>query len=516
MAAVLNQLIKKVNVARASKFLLDRQLIDTHVAFPRDGDEEAELVKQMLYEYLKNRFVGCKIRSNSLSFSVRLDGQIHKKVIKVKELLQQNIDWKKWFNEHHRELVRPVERYSFNFNGEGVETRDRDGRKFIYVPLRMNRIHGFNEVGILPLIEHLEKQYKKEIQIAEHYDQAIVLMEQEVARRAEARQKLIELDREKYMTHINNTLIKRITSVNPDGITFEDKLSVRMHAWCLENGIEPAYAMEPTYNLVVPKSMNVEILCREENTDEDWYAVPTFGGYEIPEGFTKVEGYGDVTDHDETHKRSREGVAPIVVIRHMFCQFDINLWNSHFPEHYDQLLDATRHFSNIVAAEVAELEEAEKLRQEIEERERIQQETLRLQEEAIERRREEGRQAEEKAARDRRLQEMVQEDRQKEQAEQERVEQLREELRRQLHETQEAERAMEPDPVTFPDGIYLNTKSIPLERYVAIHGGVVRRFANRVLAISYLRGEGLTLQWIQHRGVRDYYETENIVETIGP
>lgn len=502
-----NKLIEKINFARASQFLKGRQMIQEHFPFPTNTDEEAESIKKMTYAYLKTRFAGCKLRANPLSFSVRLDGEVHRKVKKVRERVLNDMEWRKWFQDNHREIIRTIERHSNPFNNGMVEFRTKEGRDFLYFSLQTNRIYGYQNEGLNQLFRQMDEAYEREKNVADLYDQVVALIEGEINRKFEENQRRITGDRDKFMQHIERDLVKRITRVNREGTTFQDKLAARMHDWCVENGIEPMYANEPTYDRVLELRMNVDIIVRDEDTDEDWYVVPTFGGYELPEGYTKLDGYGEITNFEATGRRSRDGANPIVIMDHMYCQFNLDHWKAHLPEGFDQVLEATRRISAEVQAEVNQAEEE---RKEVERREREEREARARQEmqERLERQLREKREAEAKTEAERAEADRVARE------EAERIARLREQLMGQLTQAQTAEAQVEPDPATFPNGVYRNGRAIPLERYVSVYDGRVRRHLNRTQAIDRLRGLGLNWTDLGQRNVRDYHDIETVVETI--
>jgi hypothetical protein len=505
-----NKLVAKINFARASAMLKNKEMIEEHMKFPNNPEEEAEAVKLMVYSFLKKRFVGCKLRSNAFTFSLRLDGETHKKVKKVKDKIMNNAEWKQWFHDKQQDIYRIIERHQQIFHGNGIEMREKDGREFLYIPVQTNRIYQYQNDGLMEMLRFLDESYARETAVAVMYDRVVTIMEEEVKRREEETRRRITHDTMDYHRRIRENLLKPITKVNREGNTFEDKLGVLMYDWCVANGITPVsacYALEPTFDRVVPLGINVEILVRDEEADEDWYAVPTFGGYVVPEGFTLLQGYGDVTAHEFTGRRSREGAAPIVVIKHMYCQYDEKYWNVHFPERYTEILEATRSFATQVEAEVTQAEEQRKEmeRTEREERHHREQELVqaRLEQELAQKRADEQRTAVEIAE-----QERIQRE------EQERVERLRMELTTQILQAQEIEQAAEPNAATFPNGIYRNIRAIPFERYVVVVDGNVRRYATRTGAIDLLRGRGWTWTMIGERHVRDYYNIETIAEVI--
>lgn len=507
MTVDVNKLIGKINFARTSKLLKDRGMIEEHFSFPANNEEEAEAVKRMIYHFLKKRFVGCKLRANSLTFSLRLDGETHKKVKKVKDKVLNDPEWKKWFQENHREILRTIERHGNPFHGQNVEVRQKDGREFIYVPIQTNRIYQYQTFGLMEMLTFLDQSYTREANVANLYDQVVTLMEGEVRRREDETRTRIANDGTDYGRRIKQNLLKAITRVNPTGTTFEDKLEARMHAWCVENGIEPAWAFEPTFDRVVPIGINVDIIVQNEDTDEGWLAVPTFGGYEMPEGYQLLEGYGDVTAHETNGRRARDGANPIVVMKHMYLQYKEELWKNHFPPRYFEILEATRRIAEEVKVEVAQAEEQ---RQEIERRERAERQRREM-EEMQARLERQLQQQREREQRDRQAMEQAE---QTERAERERLARLREQLMGQLTQAQEAERQAEPNPATFENGIYRNARAIPLERYVTVIEGRVRRFMTRTNAIDHMRANGHTWAQLGEMNVRDYDDVQTVVENI--
>lgn len=507
MTVDVNKLVAKINFARASKLLKDREMLEEYLPFPANNDEETESVKRLVYYFLKKRFVGCKLRSNAQTFSLRLDGETHKKVRKVRDKVLNDPEWKKWFNDNHRQILQRIERHTNTFNGHQVEVRSKDGRDFVYVPIQTNRIPQYQNAGVMELFTFLDQQYQREVEVAGLYDNVVQLMEAEVVRKEEETRARIAEDGRNYTRRVRENLLRRIARVNPTGVTFEDKLAAKMHAWCTENGIEPAWAMEATYDRIIPVGFNVDVIVENEDDDAGWFAVPTFGGYTMPEGYYALDGYGEVTAHETTGARSRNGQNPIVVMKHMYLQYREDLWAAHFPARYFEILEATRRFAEEVKAEVAQAEEQ---RKEIERRDREERQARERQEmqERLERQLREAQELGEQERVEREAQIRA------EREERERLDRLRAQLTQQLTQAQAVEQAAEPDPATFANGIYRNTRAIPLERYLTVVDGRVRRFATRTAAIDNMRGNGFTWTQLGENGVKDYDNVDTIVETI--
>lgn len=507
MSTDVNKMVAKINFARASLLLKNADMVDQYLSFPTSKEEEEEAIRKMVYAFIKKRFTGCKLRSNAMTFSLRLDGEIHRKVKLVRDKVLNDPKWKKWFQEHHREMFRTIERHTNIFQGDSIEFRQKEGRDFLYIPVQQNRIRNFQSTGLMNMFTFLNAAYEREQLVSGHYDDVIRLMEAEIHREREETRLRIEGDQRTFEAHIKANLIKPITRVNREGTTFEDKLEAKMYRWCQDNGVETAvYAREATYERVIPIGTNVDIIVRDEDLDEDWYVVPTFGGYDIPEGFTLMDGYGDVTGYEKEGRRSRDGASPIIVINHMYCQYDVNLWKAHFPERYDEILEATRIFTAEAQAECALAEEQRKELERLEAEERRARQEADLQRRLAEQAREAQARAIEEAAR-------ATEELARQEAEEIRLRTLRDQLLAQLEQTPPIPGDEPPvlDPNTFPNGLYLNARAIPLERYVSVYNGVSRRHANRTSAIERLR---TNLTWAEIGDVHDFYDHAVIVEKI--
>lgn len=486
MAIEINELTAKLNFVRASRMLKGREWIEEHLPLPTSRTEEAETAKTMLKSYLKKRFVGCALRENGETFSVRLDGELHQRVKRVKEIMLTDDHWKRWFQEHHRRLYDEINRHNNTFNGEGIELKEREGQNYLYVPLQISQIQNFQQEGIMRLFAFIDGAYSREAQVANRHEEIIQLMEAERARKAEERRRRIQHDRDRYTTMIHQNLLKHTGTIKTDPKTLEERVAVKMHAWCTAQGINPVVAAEPTYANVVPVGINIEMIALQTSDDVSWIAVPTFGQYEIPEGYELIEGYGEVTAHDVTNARARGGAAPIVAQKYIYLEYQEQFWKPFFPARYDEILEATRRATHEAEAECAAAAEERKAMlaaQEADNATRAAEAKRNATETAIA----EQQAKEEKPAND-----------------------LAASLRAQLEAQKEAQIAV--DPSTFPNGIYLNDRAIPLERYVVVHAGRIRRFQNAADANAFAYGRGIEGDALHQ--VRDYYDIQRVVAEI--
>lgn len=508
MAVEVNELVAKLNFVQTSRFLKNKVIIEEHLPFPINRVEEQEQVQQIIYKFIKKRFLGCKIRANALTLSLRLDGEIHRKVKKVRDLIMNDAEWKRWFQDNHNTIHDQIARYQNPFQGANIEVRQREDKAFLYIPVTLNKIYHYPQEGLAYFLRFLEEAYTKETNIGNLYDRVLQLIEGERKRKEEERKIRIQKDKETYLKTIKANLFRHTGTIDRNSTTFEGKLALRMWDWCTENGIDPVIANEPTYQNVVPVGINVEILAPTDTDDEGWFAIPTFGGYEIPteRGYGVLDSYGEVTGHNTDNTRTRNGVAPIVVQKHLYLQFNVDHWSAHFPARYFEILEVTRRITEEVKAEVELFKEEQKA---IELREtearkvrEAEAEKVKLEEQKLEAQKRKDTQAAEEAQHALDAQE-----------EAHRVQTLRDNLQAQLAQAQQAEIAAEPDPHTFPSGIYRNQHAIPLEKYVvAISGGMIYRTAS--FANARTRATACGLEAEIRNVVRDYHNHDQVVETI--
>lgn len=352
-----NELIAKINLVRASRYLMNRQAVTEHFPLSNERAEVEQIIHEMIFAYIKSKFQGCRIRPGEQNFSVRLDAEVHQKARKLREVILQNAEWKRWFDENHRNITDTIANNHNAFHDSNyVEYSVTEDKHFIRVPFVINRIRHYSSEGLMRLFQWLDDQYQKDVRLANLYPQTVQLMEQEIARREEARRQRIERERTQYLASLHNRLVKPIrpSDVDRSNTSAEAIFKAKMYDWCREQGRPPAYTEEITPQVILPIDTGVRVIAREGEREKDWYAVPMFGGYEMPEGFVLKDRWGRVSDYNTTDKRSRDGQAPIVLDGFVFCSFDIAHWAHTIPTEHRELLAATRRFREEANAEAAE------------------------------------------------------------------------------------------------------------------------------------------------------------------
>jgi hypothetical protein len=491
------ELISKLNYVLTSRRLKSTEVIEEFLPIPTTRKEEQDTVTDMLYLYLKKKFVGCKVRTRANSIAIRMDGRIHLQAEKMRKDIVQNTDWMRWLEQNHRQLHRDLNNNRDVFS-HTFQKREVDGRQVLYLSHQLDRIPGYAQQGLLRLLTSIDQEYEREESFANHYEQVITLIERETTRREEERRQRLTAELTAYQDSIKSRLMRPATSLANDRSTVSGKLRTKLNTWANEKGMANAYyAEEPTFDNVVPLETKVRVMHAIGSKEENWYAVPIFDDkYTVPEGHTVEEGWGRVKKHSITDERSKGGTAPLVVENYIYTAFDLAYWENLLPEGYAELLEVTHKFR-------AEAEEECRLEACVEETVQAEEFTA-----------EHAETNQQNAAIDY-AQQATQA--QTQHVAQERRRSLADQLRAQV--TQEAVLAEAPDaglpPVTAAptrDGIYYNTASIPLERYVLVQDGVVQR---RRPALHVINAYIIDNDWedTKFNMIYDYHNPTTVVQT---
>jgi hypothetical protein len=525
-------LVSKLNFVMSSRLLANKQYIEEFPPLPQTGAQEEEIVKDLVFAYLKKKFPGCRIRQNQHSYSLRLDSHIHRKANKIREIYNSEPEWKSWFEQNHNQLYRRMRdnRNSFQ-SGYVVRREERNGNTFLYIPFKTNRIYQFIQSGLVDFVNWIDAEYSKDSALAAIHGEVTRLMEAEIQRREQERLERIRTELRDYSRRVMEKLFKPAVQLQESADATDRLFAHKFLEWARENGKAPEYAVAPTAAEMVPTGLKVKVMAPSGSEEEGWIALPPFDGYQEPEGY-ELQGWGKVTSIDMTGDRSRNGVAPIVIQDYIYAEFNMEFWKHLLPEGHTELLEVTQRIRREAEAEIEpwlEQERIQKEREEAEERARQEAERLRLEEERRQREEQIRREMEQERARqeaerirrqeeEARLQELEEQERQRIEAEAranaERRHALAEQLRQQLQaqpaqpvveevptqtpfdeliarlnaqveEVVQAEPTAEPPRATAP-GIYVNGRAIPLERYVVIReGGDVRRFRELDAACVY-------------------------------
>jgi hypothetical protein len=531
MSVNATQLVGRLNFVLSSRRLKQKGYIEEYLPIPATTSEEEEITKEMMFAFIKKLFPGCKIRANANSFSLRLDGHIHRKANKIREIYANEREWREFFERQHRNLYNTMRANRQSFQSSGmVERRVVDDKVFLYIPFTPNRIYGYVNYGIQEFCQWLENEYKKDEQLATNYENIMRLMEEEIARKERERLERIERELREYKEQIMRELFKPVTRLQESENAVDRLFAAKFSEWARENGKAPEYAAQPTAKEMVPRGLKVKIMAPPGSEEEGWIALPPFEGYVEPEGF-EMQGWGKVTSIDMTSDRARRGQSPVVVQEYLYTEFHLEHWEHLLPEGYAELAEVSHRLRREAEAEVEPWLEQERIQKEREEAERreAEAERRRIQEE-------ERRQVEEQIRR------QVEEEEARARAAEERRAALAEQLRQQLasQPQPEAEEAVEeapPQAITFEDflagrvgqqqrqqatpftpeveperanatGLYRNGRAIPLERYVAINeNGQTRRFHNAQRAAAWMGYTGVVT-------IRDYHVPHDTVEAI--
>lgn len=536
------EIVKKLNFVKSSRYLKSKEYIGEHMLFPENEQHEADQLRNAIFSFLKKKFHGCHLRVNNHSVSLRLSGSIHIKARKLREIFDRETEWRSWFENNHRTIYSTWRNNRSNWNNGYVQTITVDEVLYVHVPYIPNRIYNYYDSGIVSMLDFLVKEHKSDENVAAIYDEAIRLMEEEVARKERERRERIERELNDYLSGMKSRLYFSATELqeSPDPV---DKLfAEKVLAWARENGKAPEYVREAGYAQMVPARTKVQVMNQKDSQEENWYVVPVFEGFQVPEGYELQEGWGLVTKHDEQNDRSRKGTAPIVVEEYIYLSFNMEHWKHLLPEGYTELLEISNRLRAEAEEEAAPLvAEARK-----KEAERVA-EASRLEAEAKKQEEEARKLAEKRAAEDaERIRQQVEEER----ARRQEMERISSQQRREQeeHQAMEAQRAYEAEvrlaqevaerrarlaeqlraqvtqaevayvppqviptddraPATDP-GIYRNQRAIPLERYVVIvSGGGTRRFGGLHAACSFAGvSDG------DNVNIRDYHDPHDIVE----
>lgn len=376
MSITLAPLLNKVNFVITVRDMKQREEIEEYPAIPMSSDEEQGLIKDLVFKFLKHNFPGCKIRVGAHSISLRLDGHVHRKANKIHEIWNNEQEWRNWFERNDRTVYDTMRRNSQAFQNGGygyVEVRERDGKKFLYVPFKPNRIYNYSHSHCRDLFNWMRNENKKVNKVADIYDTFIDKMEGEIKRREEERKAKYEKALNEYQKGLRERLIRPISELEESDDVAKQILGRKMREWARANGKQPYYAAEPTYQNVVPARTNVRIVSLDGQKSKGWLAAPMFDGFEVPEGYTLQNGWGTVTKHDATSERSLEGAQPIVVQDYIYVGYNPDLWSHLLPEGYEELLEVTESLQDASAAEVGvvlerQREEQERARRELEAR----------------------------------------------------------------------------------------------------------------------------------------------------
>lgn len=452
MSVNVNQLINKINFIHTARYVKDDlRIVDEYPAIPENQQQEQEAIKNLLFLFLKRSFPGCRIRVNTHSIMLRLDGQIHRKANKLREVFENNHEWRTWFENNHRDTYMTYRRNQHSFTRNGyVEAQTKDGKKFIYIPFKPNRINGYTDHGIKQMFHWIQQELQHDVALSTIYEDAIRLMEEETARREQERREKYERELREYTQALEANIFKPISDLEESENPADHILARELRIWARENNKAPVYAVPLTYDKVIPIGTKVKLVAPPGELEKGWHAIPTFEGYEIKEGFELKGGWGKVTKFDIEGDRSRGGVAPVVVQDHIYTQFDLDYWKHLIPERHAELFAITQQIREQFAAEFddaaanaerekaeqAEIAEQQRLQREREEAElRERQERERREEEArllalqeAERARAEREQQEERQ----REAERAERDEQERKEREERQARLREQLRQQV------------------------------------------------------------------------------------
>lgn len=492
-------LLRKLNHAGTARYLSGKSIEIDYPPFSQTDDEEKEVLRTILFTVLKRTFLGCKIRPNANSFSLRLDGHIHKKAAKLRKILRDEPEWQGWFQDNNSRIARRLQNTQSPYHNSNYYRHQEmpDGKSFLYFPFTPQQIYSYASQGLTPYLESIISAHKKDQQLAEVYEETIQLMETEIRRREEEAARLLREKRDQYNSHLFGRLYKSATELQESQDPLERLFAQKFIDWATENHTAPRYAADIGPVEIVAPGLEVRVMAPPGSEEEGWIVIPPFEGYpEIPADY-EFQGWGSVTRVDMTSERSRGGQSPIVVEEHLFTELDMTYWSHLIPEDYHAVHEVT---TRLRAEAQAEIEPflAEERRREAE-RKRIENEraeTLRIQDELLRQQTRErfemeaARRATAAAASAELTQEQVQ------QAFDQSVDampsdtppeepvaanaSLLEALRNQVGSQPAAARANSY-------GLYHNTQAIPIEQYVAIRqDGTVRRFANTQRALAWL------------------------------
>lgn len=487
--ATLNAMLRKLNHTSTYRLL---QSIDIPIEYPpfsSTEEEEKELIRVVLFTYLKKRFRGAKIRQNTNSFSVRLDSAVNRNADNLRSFLRNEREWRSWLNENHSNLYRIISNDNGGFQTDNsVRIQRRDDKQFLYVPFNPSSIYRYDRNGLTDMIHHLENQWELDEKMSAIFDEVTSLIETEIARREEENARKLRRELESYKAELHRRLFKRTSDLHESDNPIDRLFAQKFETWAAENRVAPSYVVEATADEMAHQDLKVQVLSPKGSEEEGWVVIPPFAGHpEAPENY-EVQGWGRITKIDREGERSRGGTAPIVVAEHLYLEFDLNYWSYLLPENYSQLLEVSKRLYAEAQDEVEPFLAEERRAQE----RAAQQEAERQAAEAEESVR--ARQARE-AARQQRHGEVIDVSEALEEIDGEEVEEVAPSpdfvarLRQQVQETPapDMERAN-----TY--GLYRNSQAIPLEQFVAIRqDGTTRRFSSPERARQWLNVTSIAL-----------------------
>lgn len=483
------ELVNKVNFVMSSRKLKEKQYIEEYPSIPVGSAQEEEVIQQLIFSFIKKLFIGCKIRTNANSFSLRLDGHIHRKANKMRSIYNNDQEWKIWFESNHSRIFRIMRDNRSTWNSGVVERREVEGKIFLYVPHKPNRINSYVNYGLVEFCNAIEQDYKRDENLAGVYEEAIHLMEEEIARKERERRERIERELNEYKQGLHSRLYKPIAPLQESDNATDRLFAQKFSAWARENRVAPEYVIPATFAEMVPTQLKVKIMAPPGSEEEGWLALPPFEGYPELPGY-EMQGWGKVSGVDGTSERSRGGLAPIIIQDYIYAEFHMEHWNHLLPAGYQEALEVSIRLRQEAEAEiepwleqerqVAAQRAAEELQRQTERAAVMEQERLQLEEQVRQQAAESARRTEEAAARQAQL-----------------AEQLRQQLTAQpvsmpdvdvdfFDEEEGATPVAEPGRATAM-GIYSNALAIPLERYVAIRpDGTTRRFRTARAACDWM------------------------------
>lgn len=552
------EMISKLNFVVSSRQLKLKNYIEDYSLIPTNSAEEEEFVRQTVYLFIKKLFPSCKIRKHTNSYSLRLDSHIHRKANKLREVYNDESEWRQWFESNHSRLYRILRENRTAFQGGPVDRRVDNGKVFLSIPSTPTRIRGYADNGLTDFCRWFETEYSRDEKLAEIYEEAMRLMEEEIARKERVKRERIESELREYKERIYNQLFKPIAALQESENAIDRLFAVKFSEWARENRKNPEYAVQPTAEHMVTRGLKVKIMAPQGSEEEGWISLPPFEGYTEPENY-EMQGWGKVTSVDMTSERSRNGQSPVVVQEYLYTEFHLEHWAHLLPEGYMENVEIANRLRTEAEAEIEPWLEQERIRKEREEAEARAREEERLRLQEIERLEVEERIR--RQAQEREILQAAEAEREASQAASraEREAVLARQLREQLAEAEaqspmghqqatslasvddffgedssvdeEASEASDsPEPnadllaafrrqmaqaQTAPEqatqeGVYRNSRAIPLEQYVAITAsGTIRRFPTVERAIQWL-GYGNQAQI----NIRDFHAPHDTVQVI--
>lgn len=548
MAVNTARLIAKMNFVLSSRQLKEKDYIEEYSPIPTTDAEEEQVIQQMVFMFIKKLFPGCKIRTNSHSYSIRLDSHIHRKANKLRNVYETDSDFRQWFENAHSRLHRIMRDNRQSFASGQMITRRVDGEKvFLSIPNTPNRIHGYSNYGLAEFCKWVEAEYKRDVNLSEIYEESMSLMQAETERKEREKRERLEREIRSYMEQITRELFKPVAHLQESDNAVDRLFASKFSEWARENHKAPEYALEPTVSRMVPRDLKVKVMAPAGAEEEGWVSLPPFEGYAELVGY-ETQGRGKVTSIDTTSERSRNGQSPIVVQEYLYTEFHLEHWAHLLPAEFAEIFEVTQRLRAEAQAEIEPWLEQERIRAEQERHE-----ALRVQEQ-------------ERLAREDAIRLEAQERERREAEEAARLQRLRESLSQQMQTdtvtpgvaiadvvvTETAPVYYDPSDTVAPDtdsqgvpyaydepeatpsnpallealrsqmasaqaapaqatdeGIYRNSMAIPLERYVAVAaGGTIRRFATISRAISWMGYEDVqsTIE------IRDFHAPHDVVD----